>query len=57
MQLFSAKKKVSLFKSSERKVNSLIRLSVETGVATTATAFGDLIAFLAAPNANYHGFL
>ncbi|KAI0315783.1 hypothetical protein OF83DRAFT_1173494 [Amylostereum chailletii] len=54
--LFSVKKNSVKFVHSERKINRLIRLSVETGIATTATAVCDLVVFVAAINANYHAF-
>ncbi|KAI0046888.1 hypothetical protein FA95DRAFT_1308105 [Auriscalpium vulgare] len=54
--LLFMKRKAVHFRHSELRINRLIRLSVETGLATTATAMCDLIVFVAAINANYHAF-
>ncbi|KAI0044641.1 hypothetical protein FA95DRAFT_1608372 [Auriscalpium vulgare] len=51
--LLYSKKKGTLFKHSERKINRLITLSVETGLASTTIAICDLVVFLANEKSNY----
>ena len=54
-QLYSAKRlSMGRFERSEFIVNSLMRLTVETGLACALTALLELAFFLGLPNTNVH---
>ncbi|KAI0044642.1 hypothetical protein FA95DRAFT_1681044 [Auriscalpium vulgare] len=51
--LLYSKKKGTIFKHTEHKINGLIRLSVETGLASTTVAMCDLFIFISNEKSNY----
>ncbi|KAI0035391.1 phosphatase inhibitor-domain-containing protein [Vararia minispora EC-137] len=55
--LYSARRNPLVSARGEKTVNRLIRLSVETGIATTTTAVLELGMFFWTPNANFYVFL
>ncbi|KZV66158.1 hypothetical protein PENSPDRAFT_98416 [Peniophora sp. CONT] len=55
--LFTARRSSMISLHGERVINRLIRLSVETGIATTTTAVLELGMFFWTPNANFYVLL